>query len=91
MLDQPSAKQLVSRGCQQGQLTDNDLDSTIFNLLLPPGAVLRLDQDDSHDGLGGFHDSVHFQHKGQERTAYYSANVFSAEIAEWAGQRNSRV
>jgi hypothetical protein len=77
MLDQPGAKQLLTRLVQQGQLSDSDIDSTIFNFLLPPGAVLRLDQDDSRHGLGGFHDSVHFQHKGQQRTAYYSANVFS--------------
>jgi hypothetical protein len=80
VLDQPSAKQLVSRLVQQGQLSDSDLGSTIFNLLLPPGAVLKLDQDDSRHGLGGYHDSVHFQLKGQEATAYYSANVFSQRL-----------
>jgi hypothetical protein len=48
--------------------------------------VLRLDQDDSRDGLGGFHDSVHFQHNGQKRTAYYSANVFSQTLPD--GQVN---
>jgi hypothetical protein len=77
IVDEPHAEQLVARLVQQGKLSDSDLGSTIFNLLLPRGAVLRLDQDDSRHGLGGWHGSVHFQNKGQERTAYYSANVFS--------------
>jgi len=77
MVDELAAKQLVTRLVQQGKLSDSDLGSTIFNLLLPPGTVLRLDQDTSLGGLGGFHESVHFEHNGRSRTAYFSANVFS--------------
>jgi hypothetical protein len=80
MVDELHAKQLVTRLLQQGQLSDSDLGSTIFNLLLPPGTVLKLDQDTSLDGLGGFHESVHFQHKGKSQTAYFSANVFSQRL-----------
>ncbi|MGH8557173.1 MAG: PPC domain-containing protein, partial [Methylococcales bacterium] len=51
---------------------------TCFNLLLPPGTVLRLDSSSSLAGLGGYHGSVHFARGGQMRTLYYSANVYSA-------------
>jgi len=78
--DQTDAKKLLARLVQQGQLSDSDLDSTIFNFLLPQGSVLKLDQDTSLGGLGGFHDSVHFQHNGRSQTAYYSANVFSQRL-----------
>jgi hypothetical protein len=79
-VDELDAKQLVTRLLQQGQLSGSDLGSTIFNLLLPPGTVLKLDQDTSLDGLGGFHESVHFQHNGRSQTAYFSANVFSQRL-----------
>src|SRR5262245_17616686 len=57
-LDEPDVQQLVSRPVQQGKVSDSDLGTTIFNLLLPPGAVLMLDQDNSLGGLGGYHGSV---------------------------------
>jgi hypothetical protein len=81
-LDEPDVQQLVARLVQQGQLSDSDLGTTIFNLLLPPGSVLLLDQDNSLGGLGGYHGSVHFQHNGQSRTAYYSSNVFSQTLPD---------
>jgi hypothetical protein len=80
VLDEPDVQQLVVRLLQQGKLPDNDLDTVIFNLLLPPGTVLKLGPDDSMNGLGGYHGSVHFQHNGQARRAYYSANVFSQTL-----------
>src|SRR5262249_3624212 len=80
MVDELHAKQLVTRLVQQGKLSDSDLGSTIFNLLLPPGSVLKLDQDTSLDGLGGFHESVHFQQNGGSQTAYFSASVFSQTL-----------
>jgi hypothetical protein len=80
IVDEVDAKKQLTRLLQQGQLSDSDLDSTIFNLLLPPGTVLTLDQDTSLHGLGGFHGSVHFQHNGRSQTAYYSANVFSQRM-----------
>src|ERR1700719_1716993 len=75
-LDEPDVQQLVVRLLQQGKLSDNDLDTVIFNLLLPPGTVLKLGPDDSLNGLGGYHGSVHFQHNGRARRGYYSGNVF---------------
>lgn len=56
-----------------GKLGRADLADTIFNLLLPPGTVLTLDDSSSKEGLGGYHGSVHV---GQT-TLYYSANVYS--------------
>jgi hypothetical protein len=80
IVDEVNAKKLLARLLQQGQLSDSDLDSTIFNLLLPPGTVLTLDKDTSLDGLGGFHGSVHINDNGRSQTAYFSANVFSQRL-----------
>ena len=74
---QDQLKQLLQELFGQGLIGRQDLDATIFNLLLPPGAVLSLDGADSRRGLGGFHDSVHFDDAGKQVTLYYSANVFS--------------
>lgn len=60
-----------------GRILGTDHDRTIFNLILPPGTVLRLDRSSSLRGLGGYHGSVHFTRGGQRRTLYYSANVYS--------------
>jgi hypothetical protein len=79
-LDESGVQQLVARLLQEGKVSDNDLGTTIFNLLLPPGTILKLDQDNSIHGLGGFHGSVDFPHKGRSQTAYYSANVFSQRL-----------
>jgi hypothetical protein len=46
-LDEPDMQQLVARLLQQGKVSDSDLGTTIFNLVLPPGTVLKLDQDNS--------------------------------------------
>jgi len=85
-LDEPDVQQLVARLVQQGKVSDSDLGATIFNLVLPPGTILKLDQDNSLGGLGGYHGSVHFQHNGRSQTAYYSANVFSQTLPD--GQVN---
>jgi Bacterial pre-peptidase C-terminal domain len=65
-------------------ILSTDQDRTCFNLVLPPGTILKLDSS-SLQGLGGYHGSVNFFRKGQMRTLYYSANVYS-EIR--AGRRN---
>jgi hypothetical protein len=85
-LDEPDVQQLVVRLLQQKKVSDSDLGTTIFNLVLPPGTLLKLDQDNSLGGLGGYHGSVHFQHNGRSQTAYYSANVFSQTLPD--GQVN---
>jgi Bacterial pre-peptidase C-terminal domain len=69
----------------RGLILTTDIDRTCFNLLLPPETVLKLDDSSSLNGLGGYHGSVHFNRGGQQRTLYYSANVYS-EIR--AGRRN---
>lgn len=60
-----------------GKIKKTSLDTTIFNLVLPPGTVLTLDGSSSLNGLGGYHGSVHFSRKKKPITLYYSANVFS--------------
>ncbi|MER6025596.1 hypothetical protein [Streptomyces sp. NPDC001851] len=43
-------------------------------------ALIKLDDDadsDSAHGLGGFHESVHVKHNGQDVTVYYAVGVFS--------------
>jgi hypothetical protein len=85
-LDEPDVKAMVQRLVLDGKLSDSDLDTTIFNLLLPPGTILKLGDANSLDGLGGYHGSVHFTNKGQEAIAYYSANVFSQQLP--GGQTN---
>lgn len=62
---------------QAGAIGAQDLDATIFNLILPPGTLLTLDDASSQDGLGGYHGSVHVDVGGVKRTLYYSANVYS--------------
>lgn len=84
--DEPDVQQLVARLVQQGKVSDSDLGTTIFNLLLPPGSVLKLNEDNSLGGLGGYHGSVHFDLNGRSQTAYYSADVFSQTLAD--GQAN---
>ena len=65
------------------QLFDNalikkqNLDTAIFNLILPSGTILSLDGDTSLQGLGGYHGSLHLKRAGKTITLYYSANVFS--------------
>jgi hypothetical protein len=67
-------QQLVVRLLREGELDDRDLGTVIFNLVLSPGTVLKLNDDNSLDGLGGYHGSVRLD---GSRFAYYSANVFS--------------
>lgn len=58
-------------------IADKNLDTCLFNLILPAGAVLKLGGASSLGGLGGFHGSLHHTRGGRKRTLYYSANVFS--------------
>ncbi len=85
MYDEPQVKDIVVTLFDQKQIADRDLDSCLFNLLLPPGAELRLGDSTSHAGLGGYHGSVRIERGGRELTLYYSANVYS-EIR--AGEEN---
>lgn len=84
-MDEPDVQNKVIDLFDQNLLMATDLDRTIFNLVLAPDTVLRLNGSDSRNGLGGYHGSVHFTRDGQSRTLYYSANVYSAVRS---GRRN---
>jgi len=81
-LDEPDVKAKIQQLVTAGKLSDSNLDTVIFNLVLPPGTVLRLGDSNSLDGLGGYHGSVHFNKNGKTLTAYYSANVFSQQLPD---------
>jgi len=76
-LDEPDVQAKVVTLFRTGRIKSSDLDSTVFNLILPRGSVLALGDSDSKNGLGGYHGSVHLNDKGSIVTLYYSANVFS--------------
>jgi hypothetical protein len=84
-MDEPDVQNKVIDLFDRGLLLTTDLDRTVFNLVLPPDTVLKLDGSSSLAGLGGYHGSVHFTRGGQRRTLYYSANVYSDSRA---GRRN---
>jgi len=76
-LDEPDVQATVIELFQQSLISKSDLDTCIFNLILPPGTVLKLGSSSSLRGLGGYHGSVHFKSGGKALTLYYSANVYS--------------
>ena len=84
-MDEPDVQNKVIDLFDKKVIAATDLDRTIFNLVLPPDTVLKLNSSSSRNGLGGYHGSVHFSREGQTRTLYYSANVYSAVRS---GQRN---
>lgn len=63
-----------------GAVMKSGLDTSIFNLILPSGTTLSLDDASSLEGLGGFHGSTHIARGGKRITLYYSANVYSMEL-----------
>jgi hypothetical protein len=77
-MDEPDVQNKVIDLFDKKLITTTDLDRTVFNLILPPDTVLKLNGSTSSNGLGGYHGSVHFLRDGQTRTLYYSANVYSA-------------
>ena len=77
LFDEPDVQAKIVTLFRAGQIRDSDLDTIIFNLLLPRGTVLALGDSNSLNGLGGYHGSLHVQHNGRQVTLYYSANVFS--------------
>ena len=76
-LDEPDVQAQVVALFDGGKIRNSGLDSTIFNLVLPPGTILRLGTSTSLHGLGGYHGSLHVNRGGKNLTLYYSANVFS--------------
>ncbi|HUP61042.1 MAG TPA: pre-peptidase C-terminal domain-containing protein [Thermoanaerobaculia bacterium] len=84
-MDEPDVQNKLMDLFDRNLILASDHDRTVFNLVLPPDTVLKLNGSSSLDGLGGYHGSVHFSRGGQSRTLYYSANVYSAVRA---GRRN---
>jgi len=84
-MDEPDVQNKVIDLFDRNLIAASDIDRTIFNLILAPDTVLKLQGSSSLAGLGGYHGSVHFSRNGQTRTLYYSANVYSAIRA---GKRN---
>ena len=77
-MDEPDVQNKVIDLFDRNLLMATDLDRTVFNLVLAPDTILKLNGSSSRNGLGGYHGSVHFTRDGQKRTLYYSANVYSA-------------
>lgn len=76
-LDEPAVQAQAIALFDAGLIKASALDSCLFNLVLPSGTVLKLDDSSSLAGLGGYHGSVHFRRGGKRITLYYSASVFS--------------
>jgi hypothetical protein len=81
-MDEPDVQGKVVQLFNASALGVQDLGTTVFNLLLPPGTVLKLGTSSSPDGLGGYHGSVHTKKNGKSVTLYYSANVYSQVLAD---------
>jgi hypothetical protein len=107
IMSQGDVEQLVTTFFNGGKLAGNDLTSTVFNFMLPPGTVLNTDttttggaqhvtavvkkqpakrhlivpeaEDDSLNGLGGYHGSVHVS--GTD-IVYYAIGVYSQTEAD---------
>ena len=77
MLDEPGVQATVTSLYDNSLIKKTDLDSAIFNLVLPSGTILKLDDSTSTNGLGGYHGSLHIKRGGKNITLYYSANVYS--------------
>jgi hypothetical protein len=84
-MDEPDVQNKIIDLFDRNLILGSDHDRTVFNLVLPPDTILKLDGSSSERGLGGYHGSVHFSRGGQTRTLYYSANVYSAVRS---GRRN---
>jgi len=84
-MDEPDVQNKIIDLFDRNLILASDHDRTIFNLVLPPDTVLKMNGSSSLTGLGGYHGSVHFSRGGQSRTLYYSANAYSAVRA---GRRN---
>jgi hypothetical protein len=85
-LDEPAVQAIVTTLYDDSLIKKSDLATTLFNLILPSGTVLRLDDSSSSNGLGGYHGSLHITRNGKRVTLYYSANVYSQIGAN--GQEN---
>lgn len=62
---------------EERAIARRDLAATIFNFILPAGAVLRLNGSSSLSGLGGYHGSLRIPGRARGTVIYYSASVYS--------------
>ena len=76
-LDEPDVHAIIARLFDNTLIKRTALDTTIFNLILSAGTVLKLGDSSSTNGLGGYHGSLHIERSGKTITLYYSANVYS--------------
>ena len=76
-LDEPDVQALVTKLYDTSIIKKTDVDTALFNLILPSGTVLKLGSSSSLNGLGGYHGSLHITRAGKRITLYYSANVYS--------------
>jgi hypothetical protein len=88
-LDEPDVQAKIVELFKAKRIGAKDLGATVFNLILPPGTILKLGTSTSPAGLGGYHGSVHAQLAGGPVTLYYSASVFSQMLAD--GSQNGIV
>jgi hypothetical protein len=83
-LDEPDVQAAIVALYDSEKIQKTNLDTALFNLVLPPGALLNLGASTSPDGLGGYHGSVHIERNGRPVTLYYSANVYSQKLPSGA-------
>src|SRR5450432_3783049 len=65
-LDEPGVQATVRSFLDGGQIQAADLDSTLFNLLLPEASILAPGSANSTIGLGGYHGSIHVTSGGKD-------------------------
>jgi hypothetical protein len=76
-LGEPEIQDHIFAAYDSNLIAKRDIDTTIFNFILPSGTTLRLDNSSSLQGLGGYHGSVRRMRAGKMIRLYYSANVHS--------------
>ncbi len=80
-ISQNDLEAYISSLDRAGSLHGFDLNSTVFNFMLPSGTVLSQSNSDSLDGLGGYHGSVHVSANGKVDTVYYAVGAYSETFA----------
>lgn len=100
VFSQGDVEALAASLSDSGDLDGFDLSSTVFNFMLPSGTVLNTDtktaqvsfdaiviphdDEDSTNGLGGYHGSIHPTRADGQRTVYYAVGVFSERLPSGA-------
>src|SRR5262249_32052693 len=82
IVSRPDVGQIVQALFTSDPSLDQDLEVTLFNLILPRSVVLRSGNATSLTGLGGFHGSVPIKIGDRTKVVYYSISVFSERDAE---------